>query len=175
MQKEYDDGCIYLRKMTEDDTGDIIRWRNLEEVRTHFIYQEPFTRETHENWLYHVVQKGKAAQMIICDTKSGKGLGSVYIRDIDHHHHKGEYGIFIGETAARGRGIGTRAARLMIGYGFRELALHKIFLRVFADNIQAVRSYEKAGFIREAYLKDDVCIGGIYRDMLLMAVIREEE
>lgn len=175
MRKEYDDGCIYLREMTEEDTADIIRWRNLEEVRTHFIYQEPFTREIHENWLHHVVQKGKAAQMIICDRKSGKGLGSVYIRDIDHRHRKGEYGIFIGETAARGRGIGTRAASLMIGYGFRELALHKIFLRVFADNIQAVRSYEKAGFIREAYLKDDVCIGGVFRDMILMAVIREEE
>lgn len=70
-------------------------------------------------------------------------VGSVYIRDIDTTHHKGEYGIFIGEAEARGKGIGTRAAKLMTAYAFRELSLHRLFLRVFADNVRAIRSYEK--------------------------------
>jgi len=175
MDKKYSDGNIYLRCMTYDDTDNIVRWRNQDAVRKNFIYQELFTRQSHENWIRNMIEPGKVVQMVICDAGTDQPLGSVYIRDIDHVHHKGEYGIFIGETAARGRGVGTAAAKLMVKYGFEELNLHKIFLRVFADNLQAVRSYEKAGFVQEAYLKDEVCIEGKYRDMLLMAVIGEEK
>lgn len=174
MREKYNDGCIYLRPMTSADTEDIVRWRNSESVRKNFIYQQMFTRQSHESWLHNVVEKGLAVQMIICDAATDQGLGSVYIRDIDQQHHKGEYGIFIGEEGARGRGIGTRAAKLMIAYGFQELSLHKIFLRVFADNVQAFRSYEKSGFEKEAYLKEEVCIDGIYRDMIWMAILNKE-
>jgi UDP-4-amino-4,6-dideoxy-N-acetyl-beta-L-altrosamine N-acetyltransferase len=165
---------IYLRPMTVEDTDNIIKWRNSSAVRSHFIYQELFTRQSHEQWIETMVKTGKVVQMIICEKKaSGEEteVGSVYIRDIDKRHHKGEYGIFIGEDSARGRGIGTRAAQLMIQYAFEELKLHRLFLRVFADNEPAIASYEKAGFRREAYLRDDVCMDGIYRDIVLMAVI----
>ncbi len=175
MQKKYSDGNIYLRPMTYEDTDDIVRWRNQDEVRKNFIYQELFTRQSHENWIRNMVEPGKVVQMMICEEDTDRALGSVYIRDIDRVHQKGEYGIFIGEASARGRGVGAGAAKLMLRYGFEELALHKIFLRVFADNLQAIRSYEKAGFLREAHLKDEVCIDGKYRDMLLMAVIGEEK
>lgn len=36
---------IYLRLMTEEDTDNIIRWRNTDFVRRNFIYQKPFTRQ----------------------------------------------------------------------------------------------------------------------------------
>ena len=41
--------------------------------------------------------------------------------------------------------------------------------------MQAIRSYEKAGFVREAYLHDDVCIDGKFRDIVLMAKLNPEE
>lgn len=34
-----------LRWMTEEDCGDVVRWRNLERVRRHYIYRRPFTPE----------------------------------------------------------------------------------------------------------------------------------
>lgn len=166
---------IYLRPMTEEDTDLIVAWRNSDGVRRHFIYQAMFTREGHLNWLNSVIKPGKASQMIICESATDEPLGSVYIRDIDREHRKGEYGIFIGEDAARGRGVGTAAAMLMIRYAFEELKLHRLFLRVYADNLRAVRSYEKAGFVREAYLKDDVYVNGAFRDIILMAVLNPQD
>lgn len=174
MCEKYDDGEIYLRFLNEKDTDLIVKWRNKDEVRKRFIYQELFTRESHESWVHNMVNTGKVVQFIICIHEKDLPIGSVYVRDIDQVHHKGEYGIFIGEDYARGRGIGTRAARLMIQYAFCELKLHRLFLRVFADNKQAIASYEKAGFSKEAYLKDDVCIDGQYRDIVLMACINDE-
>lgn len=174
--KKYQDeqAGIYLRLMTPEDTELIVKWRNSQAVRKNFIYQERFTKEGHENWVHTMVETGKVVQMIICDLASSKPLGSVYIRDIDRRHRKAEYGIFIGEASARGRGVGTAAARLMLDYCFGEEGLHKVFLRALSGNAQALRSYEKAGFVQEAYLKDDVCIDGKYCDIVLMAVLNTE-
>ena len=167
------ESAVYLRPMTYDDTENIVRWRNSDAVRQNFIYQALFTKESHENWIKTKVETGQVVQMIICLKESDQPVGSVYLRDIDPHHKKAEYGIFIGEESARGKGVGTAAAKLMLEYGFEELGLHKIFLRVYAENLQAIRSYEKAGFVREAYLKEDVCIDGDFRDMVLMAAFNE--
>lgn len=171
--REYRDeqAGIYLRPMTYDDTDLIIKWRNSDAVRKNFIYQGLFTRESHENWIRTRVETGEVVQTIICDIATGTPYGSVYIRDIDRHHNKAEYGIFIGEPQARGRGIGTAAARLMLKLCFEELGLHRVYLRALSGNMQAVRSYEKAGFEREGYLKDDVCIDGKYIDIIWMAAI----
>lgn len=165
---------IYLRPMTYDDTELIVKWRNHEAVRRNFVYQELFTREGHENWIRTMIETGKAVQMIICEIGTDKPIGSVYMRDIDRQHSKAEYGIFIGEDCARGRGYGTGAARLMIRYAFEQEKLHKLFLRAYADNTAAIRSYEKAGFTIEAYLREDVYTKGAFRDMVLMAVLNKE-
>ena len=162
---------IYLRFMTYDDTDLIVNWRNTDDVRKNFIYQALFTRESHENWIRTKVENGDVVQMIICETGSDRPVGSVYVRDVDRTHHKAEYGIFIGEADARGKGYGTAAAKLMIRYCFEEMNLHRLFLRVYAENQQAIKSYEKAGFEREALLRDDVCINGNYRDIVLMGIL----
>lgn len=73
-------------------------------------------------------------------------VGSVYLRDIDREAGTAEYGVFIGEEDALGRGYGTKAAKLMLAYGFEKLGLNKIFLRFLEDNTGAKKSYEKAGF-----------------------------
>ena len=166
---------IYLRLMTYEDTDRIIGWRNSDGVRRHFIYREPFTREGHESWIRNMVETGKAVQMMICDIHGDEPLGSVYIRDIDRKHRKAEYGIFIGVESARGRGIGTAAAELMLEYGFREEGLHRVYLRALADNARAIRSYEKAGFVREGLLREDVCIDGEFRDIVWMAALNPYE
>lgn len=164
---------IYLRLMTEKDTDLIVRWRNRDFVRKNFIYQKPFTAEGHLQWIETMIKTGRVVQFIIC-TKEEKPVGSVYLRDIDEVHHKAEYGIFIGEEEALSRGYGTEAAKLMIGYAFEELKLHKLMLRVLAGNERAKKSYENAGFIQEACLKDDVCLEDGYRDVILMAVLNPE-
>lgn len=166
---------IYLRLMTKEDTEHIIAWRNTDAVRKNFIYQELFTREGHENWIKNMIDTGRAIQTVICELDTEHAIGSVYIRDIDRQHNKAEYGIFIGEAGARGRGVGTAAARLMLRYCFEEEGLHRIYLRALSDNVQAIRSYEKAGFIREACLRDDVRIDGKYCDIIWMAAINPKD
>lgn len=177
MEKQYRDEAagIYLRLMTREDTDRIVEWRNRDSVRQNFIYRGPFTKEVHENWIRTQVETGRVVQTIICDFATDTPLGSVYIRDIDRKHNKAEYGIFIGEEDARGRGVGTAAARLMLRYCFEEEKLHRVYLRALSENEQAIRSYEKAGFVKEGCLKGDVRIDGVYRDVVWMAAVNPEK
>lgn len=166
---------LQLRKMTLEDTDKIIFWRNQSFVRNNFIYQKPFTVEGHQRWIHDMIETGKAVQFIMVRTDNEREIGSVYFRDIDNEHHKAEFGIFIGDEFSLHQGYGTAACRMACQYGFEIRKWHKIFLRAFADNISAIRSYQKAGFLMEAFLKDDVCIGEEYRDIVLMAIMNPYE
>jgi len=166
---------ITLRKIEYTDTDDIVRWRNKDFVRSNFIFQQLFTNEIHENWMKTRVDTGEVVQFIISEIQTGKGVGSVYLRDIDRINQKAEYGIFIGEEDALGKGFGSEAAALAIKYAFEQLGLHKVFLRVFADNLRAIKSYENAGFVKEACFKHDVKIDVKYYDMVFMAIINEKD
>lgn len=166
---------IYLRLMTAEDTDRIVRWRNNPRVQKNFIYRKPFTREGHLAWIESRVNTGEVIQFIICEKTTDRPVGSVYFRDISKEHRRAEYGIFIGEDDAVGQGIGSEACRLACEYGFSVEKWHKIMLRAFSDNRAAIRSYEKAGFEREACLKEEVYVDGVYRDVVLMGVINPRE
>jgi len=165
---------LSLRPITDADTDDIVRWRNDPEVWKYFLFREPFTPEMHRAWLRTKVQTGKVIQYIIVERETGRSVGSVYYRDIDEKNESAEYGIFIGEAFARGRGLGTETARLFTAFGLNVLRLHRISLKVLGGNDIARRSYEKAGFKVEGVFRDYVKLGGEYTDVVFMARLAEE-
>ncbi len=168
---------VCLRPMTAADTAKIVTWRNRDFVRKNFIYQKPFTKEGHLAWFHEQVEPGRAAQFIICVEEEDGGLweiGSVYLRDIDREAGTAEYGVFIGEREALGRGYGTAAAKLALAYGFETLHLKKIFLRFLKDNIGAGKSYEKAGFRRLEERRETVHLEQGLREVLFMEIGYEE-
>lgn len=164
---------VRLRPISDADTELIVHWRNLPSVKQFFIYREPFTAEIHRNWLRNKVETGLVVQYIIEDMLDGRSVGSVYFRDIDAKNQSAEYGIFIGEDSARGRGLGSETAKLFTDFGFEFLGLHRISLRLISGNAAAQRSYEKAGFVHEGTFRDMVKLDGEFRDVVFMAKLRE--
>ncbi len=166
-----EDGQIYIRPMTYDDAETFVRWRNSDAVKKYFIYREKFTREGQIAWMKNNVDTGRAAQMIVALVSDDRPIGCVYFLNIDRTHNKAEYGVLIGETDARGKGYGTKIAKLMLKFGFEDLGLHRIYLRALEGNDRAIRSYENAGFKKEGLLADDVLIDGEYVNVVWMAAI----
>jgi len=85
-----------------------------------------------------------------------------------------ELAIAIFDPAARGRGVGTFAVQKICDVAFSELRVHRVELGVYADNVAAVRVYEKCGFRREAILRKYIHHDGKWRDLLWMAVLRTD-
>lgn len=73
-----------------------------------------------------------------------------------------------------GRGYGTDAVRVIVGYGFRELGLHRIQLGVAPFNPAGIRAYEKAGFVEEGRLRESVLHDGRWYDEVLMSILDHE-
>ena len=135
---------IILRAISEQDTENIILWRNNEKVSCNFIDQDTMTVEKHTGWLEKYIKTNRAKQFIVnCD---GIDVGTTYLKDITED--EAELGIFIGEDTFRGKGVGRESILQTLEYGFKELGLKKIFLRVFEDNISAVKCYTNIGFQR---------------------------
>jgi len=99
------------------------------------------------------------------------GFGALWI---NWNHRTAGLGIGIGEPEFRGKGYGTDAMRLLIGYGFRELDLHRIQLSVLASNLRAIRCYEKVGFIREIVKRAEIYRDGQWIDVIYMGLLRSE-
>lgn len=166
---------IILRPITREDTPLIVKWRNTPSVRKNFIFRETFTEEMHERWLDTKVVSGEVVQYIIVEKSGNRPVGSVYFRDVDGKNRSAEYGIFIGEESARGKGLGSETARLFTDFGFAELGLHRISLRLLSGNLAAEKSYEKAGFVREGVFRDMVYLDGEYRDVVFMAALEPKK
>lgn len=161
---------IILHPVCLHDAEDIVRWRNQEFVKQRFIYQKDFTTESQRQWIKTKVASGEVVQFIIEYKKDYKRIGSVYLRDIDYSNRKAEYGIFLGEKDYLGKGIGCETAGLVLDYAFHTMKLNKIFLRVLADNVRAIKSYEKAGFKTEECSKQEVMVQGEYKDIIFMGI-----
>lgn len=139
---------IILRRMTVDDTDNIVRWRNSETVMKHFIVRTPLTPEIHNNWIKTKVDTGLVQQFIITIKATGKEIGSVYFRDIDYEKSTAEFGIFIGEEDEQHKGYGYETQKLALDYAFNNMGVKTVTLRVLADNKGAIANYEKCGFCK---------------------------
>lgn len=162
---------IYLRPITADDTELAVRWRNQPTVVENFIYRKEVTRADHEKWLAEKVFKGLVHQFIICRNEDDLPLGSVYLQNFAKEHKRAESGVYLGGEQIRGKGIGTEAVMLMEEYAFGTLGLHKLTARVLAFNKASRRLHEKAGYVQEAYLKDELFLDGKYEDLVLYGAI----
>jgi RimJ/RimL family protein N-acetyltransferase len=72
------------------------------------------------------------------------------------------------------RGLGSDAVRVMVGYGFLAMGLHRIELRTFAFNTRARRAYERVGFVQEGVRRQAAWIGGGFADEVVMGLLRSE-
>jgi RimJ/RimL family protein N-acetyltransferase len=82
--------------------------------------------------------------------------------------------IGIGNSDYRGRGYGTDAIHLLLGYAFRELDLHRVSLNVFSNNTRAIHVYEKLGFVHEGAQREALYRDDARHDMVYMGILRRD-
>lgn len=165
---------LILRPITLDDTDLIVKWRNNPSVVQNFIFREKFTKEMHENWMRTKVESGQVVQYIVEERKTKKPIGSVYFRDINEAYDSAEFGIFIGEDDARGKGYGKEMTSLFVSFGFENLGLHRIQLRLVKGNAAAARTYSSVGFQKEGEFRDLVKLNDEYRTVIFMSILSSD-
>ena len=85
------------------------------------------------------------------------------------HSHRGTLGMGV-IPDYRGRSVGARLMDRTLKQAFAT-GFVRIEFSVRADNLRAMRLYEKFGFVREGVLRDAVFVDGRYHDTIAMALI----
>ncbi len=84
-----------------------------------------------------------------------------------------QFGYWV-KREARGRGVATRALRLLSRWAVAELGAARLQLVTEPENDASQRVAEKAGFRREALLRAYVDLRGRRPDVYMYALLRED-
>ena len=168
--------AVYLRALELGDLKLVHKWHNCEDLYEHLGGTFHYVSESAEQlWLQERCSfKQNEVSLAVCDSISSKHVGNIYLRSIDWVARTAVLHIFIGDAENRGKGYGHEAAGLLLKHAFHNYNLNRIELEVLASNRQAVRLYEKCGFIKEGVLRKRVFKKGLYQDVIIMALLRED-
>lgn len=162
---------ISIRPFSTNDRDKLVHYCNnihiWNNVRDYFPH--PYTLKDAEEYII-LCQKQKPTQNFAI-TINGNLAGSIgMIIQSDVYSHSGELGYWVAEKYW-GKGIATKAVKLIIAYAFNELKLERVFASVFDFNKASQKVLGKCDFqleciAKKAYVKNAV-IGDEYRYYLL--------
>ncbi len=128
-----------------------------------------YTRERAESWFSSRLDSMKWAIEI-----DGRLAGEVRLDRIDQQNRNASIAIGIFSPELWSRGFGTRSVQLVLNHAFIDLKIRRIWLMVMESNTQAVKAYEKCGFVTEGRLRESVRTSNGWESDLIMAILRNE-
>jgi RimJ/RimL family protein N-acetyltransferase len=148
-------------------------WQSLHDPESVRLTGTPatFTRERVERYLADRPMAKDRADWAITRAADGAFLGEVVLNELDAPNESMSFRIALGGPYAFGRGYGTEATRLVLGFAFDTVGLHRVGLEVFDFNTRAQRVYEKCGFVREGVLRDALLWHGTRHDTVVMSIL----
>jgi RimJ/RimL family protein N-acetyltransferase len=150
------DGIVLLRPWTDRDVPAIAAACNEEQMaqwldQIPHPYTEKDAREyvasTRRGW-----REGTASSFAIVDVASDRPVGSVGVHWLDREQRVAEVGYWVARKA-RGRGVASRAVRLVARWAIESCGIERLQLRADVLNEASQKVAEKSGFRREGVLR----------------------
>jgi RimJ/RimL family protein N-acetyltransferase len=146
---ELRDGDLSLRPWNEDDVDAIVAGCNDSEVARWIpTIPHPYTEADALAFIRREVLPEQQALAIELD---GRVVGGIGI-GLNSNDYRGTLGYWMA-ASSRGRGICTRALRLLARHALEDLELQRVDLVTDPDNVASQRVAEKVGFQREGVLR----------------------
>lgn len=166
---------IRLRALTPDDALITWQWRNQPEVRNDFSgHPFPVSYEQEKEWYVKILSTNFPMTVFGIEViGDGKLAGMTFLKNVNQIHRQAEFAILV-DKAQSGKGYGKEACMKTLYFAFRELGLHRVYLKVRKDNAAAIKVYRACGFSEEGVLRDDLFKQGEFRDVLIMSVLSYE-
>jgi RimJ/RimL family protein N-acetyltransferase len=132
----------------------------------------PSSLEAQQRWVDAVIADPDRRGWII--TAGGQPAGFLMLSGLTDCNRRAEWGWYIGDPDARGRGVGRAAQALGLDKAFDDFGLQKVWAEVLADNETALKAQASCGFRREGYLRAHALKDGVFRDVVLLAILADE-
>jgi len=164
---------IKLRPWNTEDAESLVENANNFEIARFMsdAFPYPYTLEDAKNFIAFAT-KDEPIHIFAIEI-DGKAVGGIGIHpQVAIMKKNAELGYWLGEKYW-GKGIISRAIREIIPWAFRTYDITRIYARPFGTNMASQKVLEKAGFILEARIKENIFKNGEYLDELIYAKRRQ--
>jgi len=133
-------------------------------------FPHPYTRESGESFINFAMTGPALIQAIDINGAACGGIG-IHPQD-DVYEKNAELGYWLAEPYW-GKGIITKAIKLITPMGFDKFDITRIFARPYGSNIASQKALEKADYKLEAKLHQTFYKSGRFEDELIYAVRKQ--
>ncbi len=167
---------LTLRAMRVSDADDMFAYAHLREVTEYLTWEPHVDCEETRAYLTEVSRRyrtGDFYDWAIVSRADSRMIGTCGFTSFSYPSDVGEVG-YVLSPAYRGRGLATEAVRAVMGFGFRELSLHRIEAHFIEGNDASRRLMERVGMTFEGFARESMKIKGRYRTIGTCAILRRE-
>ncbi|MEW9921799.1 GNAT family N-acetyltransferase [Marimonas sp. MJW-29] len=164
-------GPVSLRAPRAEDAQARYKLGNVPEIHHMFgadpAKVQPITKAQATAWLH--AQEVEPLAWVIEYRK--RMTGALRLHSLNEHDQRASLAIGILNPKHLGKGIGTRAIRLIAEYAFNVIGLNRLTVRVVDYNKRAIAAYEKVGFVIEGRERQAARVGEDWFDDVIMGLI----
>lgn len=159
----------------QPDDQDLFAQWSYDDEYSRLLDDDPVRPQTPATYgFFNDATKGDDYYFHLRTLEDNQMIGFVVLFNLKWRNQTAMMAIGIGPSDYRGKGYGRDALNLILSYGFSELGLHRIGLTVMDYNTQAIKAYERVGFVREGAQRQAVYREGQRHDLVQFGILREE-
>jgi len=167
---------VRFRALEDDDLPDLVRWWRDPEwsvLQQMIVRPRPDVPVTEMFRSWSSSERGGDVGFSVVDRESDVLVGHVTLFGGSLPVRAATLAVMIGSEHV-GQGFGTDAVRVLTDYGFREMGLNRIEIRVHAFNDRAQAVYRRIGYRQEGVRRDATFHDGRFHDEVVMSVLARE-
>ncbi len=152
---------VLLRELKEKDAPFMLEWMHDPETKKWFkkdmtgMSLEDVKCFISQSHIPDAINCGANLHFAIADSNTDEYLGTISLKNVDTNALNAEYAIST-RKVAQGKGIAKIATELVLKRAFFDYGLHRVYLSVVSDNINAIHLYEECGFKYEGEFRDHI-------------------
>ncbi len=160
----------HLRTLQAEDLELVLRWRNSDRVRLNMFSTHVITEDEHRNWYFNLDYN--TCRYLVFEYQQ-RPAGLVYFTEINQYNNRCSWGFYLGETDVP-PGTGLLMGYLSMEYVFKILNIRKLCSQILSNNETSIKYHHKLGFKDEGRLIKYVFHNGIYVDVMVLALFKNE-
>lgn len=168
---------LILRPLTPANVSSIQRLASAREIADTMIsIPHPYPEGEAERYVAKRIaefEQGHSRSFAIEHKFDNKFCGVIEIRDIEREHSQAELSFWLA-VEAWGQGYMSEAVKPILHFSFEDLDLNRLYAYHMVRNPGSSKVLQKNGFMQEGILRQRICKWGVFEDVKLWALLRQD-